>query len=361
MIPATPAPSPPEETDERAWQEEPEEEEAIKAPPSLGKRFFNLRTLVSFALGFAILLFLTTRVQVDVGGIVERISQANPGLLVLAFLAFYATFPVRAARWRVLLRNVGFHAREGVRLPSIMGLAEIIFLSWFANCVVPAKLGDAYRGYLLKLAAGVSFSKTMGTVLAERIIDLLVLFGLMVGAASLAFGRALPPRVLLLMQMGFGLAVVVVVGLATMRNVRPLVLRALPDRFHAQYRRFEEGVLDSFRDLPRVGGLTLVAWLGEVLRLYLVMLSLGLTQVAPSVVVFVALAAALATTLPLTPAGLGFAEGTIVGVLLLASKAGLAPGVDEHTAASVAVLDRAISYWSLVVLGSLTYVLTKRK
>jgi uncharacterized protein (TIRG00374 family) len=90
-------------------------------------------------------------------------------------------------------------------------------------------------------------------------------------------------------------------------------------------------------------------------------LSLGLGGIAQSVIVFVALAAALMTTLPLTPAGLGFAEGAIVGVLLLAARAGLAPGVDEHAAASIALLDRGISYWSLIAVGLVVYPLSKRK
>ena len=65
------------------------------------------------------------------------------------------------------------------------GLGQIIFLSWFANCVVPAKLGDAYRAYLLKKDANVGFSKTIGTILAERIIDMIILFVLLAGAALL--------------------------------------------------------------------------------------------------------------------------------------------------------------------------------
>ena len=68
------------------------------AAPALAERFFNVRTLLSFALGFAILVFLFTRVQIDVGAIVDWVRQANPLLLVAAFFAFYVTFPVRAVR-----------------------------------------------------------------------------------------------------------------------------------------------------------------------------------------------------------------------------------------------------------------------
>src|ERR1700736_4619144 len=102
--------------------------ETAKAP-SLGKRFFNLRTLLSFGLGFAILAFLATRVQIDVGAILDWVRQGNPWVLLLAFLAFYATFPVRALRWRRLLDNVELitHEEGGGRL-GIPILTEIIFL-----------------------------------------------------------------------------------------------------------------------------------------------------------------------------------------------------------------------------------------
>src|SRR6185436_12111757 len=326
----------------------------------------NVRTLVSFALGFAILGFLFTRVQIDVGAILDWVRQANPALLAGAAVAFYATFPIRALRWRRLLGNValvegpGGTALGAQHLP-ITVLSEIIFLGWFANCIVPAKLGDAYRAYLLKLNGGTSFSTTIGTILAERIIDVVVLFLLMLAATGLSFGRALPPEVLLLLQIACALVVLVVFGLVSMRRMRPLVERILPKRLHGQYARFERGTLGSFNYLPLVVGLTLLAWAGEVTRLYLVTLSLGLVGVAPSVIVFVALASALMTTLPLTPAGLGFAEGAIVGVFLLAAGAGFAPGVDEHAAASIALLDRGISYWSLIVVGLVVYPLSRRK
>src|SRR5438132_9100525 len=78
------------------------EEVETSGAPSLGKRFFNFRTLLSFVLGFAIIAFPFTRVQIDVGAILERVRQTNPWLLLLGVIAFYATFPVRAVRWRRL-------------------------------------------------------------------------------------------------------------------------------------------------------------------------------------------------------------------------------------------------------------------
>jgi hypothetical protein len=60
-------------------------------------------------------------------------------------------------------------------------------------------------------------------------------------------------------------------------------------------------------------------------------------------VLFVALASALLTTIPLTPGGLGLVETGVAGLLMLA--------MPREEAVSVAVLDRSISYISIIIIG----------
>jgi hypothetical protein len=72
------------------------------------------------------------------------------------------------------------------------------------------------------------------------------------------------------------------------------------------------------------------------------------------VVIFIALASSLLTTLPFTPGGIGLVEGAVVGVLKLF-------GVDDNTAISIALLDRLINYWSIVIGGFIVYLLSRRK
>jgi uncharacterized protein (TIRG00374 family) len=238
-----------------------------------------------------------------------------------------------------------------------------MILSWFANCVVPAKLGDFYRAFLLKRSTNVSFSKTFGTILAERIIDTLMLFILLGISTSLTFQGTLPPQILSILQIGLVLAVIVVVGLLSMRNLSRFIRPLVPKRFRVHYELFEAGTLGAFGlgRMPMILAYSAVAWGIEAGRLYLVLLALGLFGVAWPVILFVALAAALLTTLPITPAGLGFVESAIVGILLLAGQTGLIVGIDQNLAASVAILDRTISYWSLIVVGLAIYALSRRR
>ena len=332
-------------------------------PDPLARRFFNIRTLLSFLVGFGVLALVLPRMNVEIDGILSRLARANPLLFVVALGSYYLTFPVRAYRWRKLLRNVGFLPNEGVRLPSITVISEIILLSWFANCVVPAKLGDAYRAFLLKRSANVSFSKTFGTILAERIIDTLLLFALLGLSASLAFHGTLPGEVSVILQGGLALVVLVILGLVVMRNLSGIITRLVPSRFRRHYGLFEAGTLGAFGmgRMPMILVYSTICWGIEAGRLYLVCLALGLSSVAWPVILFIALASALLTTLPITPAGLGFVESAIVGILLLAGKTGLVSGVDENLAASVAILDRSISYWSVILVGFVVYVLSKRR
>ncbi|MFN0072822.1 MAG: YbhN family protein [Chloroflexota bacterium] len=340
---------------------EPELGEAESPPEPLSRRFLNKRTFLSFLIGFGILALVMSRINVEAGAILNRLSQADLRWFALAFAVYYITFPLRALRWRKLLQNAGFEKDHGIRLPSLLGISEIIMLSWFANCIVPAKLGDAYRAYLLKRASLASFAMTFGTILAERIIDTLLVFLLLGGAALRVFSGHLPNTVMTILQAGSVLAILVVAGLVVMRNFSGFIVRLVPARFQQHYGSFEQGTLGSFRSLPMVLVYSLGAWSVEGARLYLVGLSLGVEWVSFSMIIFIAMASALLTTLPITPAGLGFVESAMVGILLVAGRMGIIPGMDESLATSVAILDRAISYWSLVLIGLVLYLVRRRK
>lgn len=335
--------------------------DAELTPVTLESRFFNIRTLVSFGVAFAILFFVFRQMNLNLGDIFSRIRTANPLLYVAALLIYYSTFLVRSLRWRLLLHNVGFTERAGHKLPSVLGMAEVIFLSWFANCIMPAKLGDAYRAYLLKRTSQVSFSKTFGTILAERIIDLLLTFVLLAVTGLVAFHGTLPPEIVAGAQGSLILVAAAVVGLVAMRNLGTVIRRFIPAKFHDNYERLEDGTLNSFRQMPLVLSYSVVAWMIESARLYLVVLALGLTSISFPIVLLTAIAASILTSIPGTPAGLGVVEGTIITILVLAGRLGLAPGMTEGLAASVAILDRTISYWSLVLFGLIAYLLSKKK
>ena len=149
-------------------------------------------------------------------------------------------------------------------------------------------------------------------------------------------------------------------GLFTMRNFGRRILTALPfpPRVIELYDRFEEGVFGALalRQLPFLGGLTGMIWMTEALRLFFVIQAFSFVDVRVGVsgAVFVALIGSLLTAVPLSPAGLGIVEAGIVGVLTVAY------GVPLAEATAIALLDRVISVFSIIVLGSIAYLVSSK-
>ena len=141
---------------------------------SLGRRMRQPRTIISLILPiFLLILFAGALPGFHLDELPALILGANGWLLLAAFVVYYLGFPLRGLRWAILVRGTGYPLRVG-------DSTEIIFISWLVNCLVPAKLGDLYRAYLLKINSPVSLIRTFGTVFIERVLDLfaIVVLGL---------------------------------------------------------------------------------------------------------------------------------------------------------------------------------------
>jgi glycosyltransferase 2 family protein len=217
----------------------------------LGQRVFHLRNVASFLLALGVLYLVYRQLLgLDWGEVWASVQETNVGLFAFAFAIFYCSYLVRALRWKVLLANVGYGDRAtGHPMPSALGLTRIMYIASFANCVTVARLGDAYRGYLLKKTPGVSFAVTLGTILAERLLDLLVMAAMMGAGVLVIFHGSLPTEATQALAGGLILSVVGIVGMLALRRFRWAFERVLLKRLHAYYARLEHGVIDSFRRL----------------------------------------------------------------------------------------------------------------
>ena len=321
-------------------------------PPPLSRRLRDPRTIVSIVLPILLVLLIAlTAGNIDFGELAGSISRANPLLLLGAFSIYYVGFPLRGYRWTLLLRGAGTKV-------SVRDSTEIIFISWLVNCLVPAKLGDVYRAYLLRLNFDVSLSRTFGTVFIERIFDLFAIVLLGLAAGFWSFRDGMSTEVQIVFAIGIVVVVVLALGLFLVRNFGSRLVRRLPlpHRVVEFYDRFEEGVFSiELRRLPTLAVVTALIWATEATRLYLVILALGFPlNLGISGAFFVALVASLLTAVPFTPAGLGLVELGVFGILV-----GLynAPAQD---ASAIVLVDRAISVLSIIILGSIAYVLSDK-
>jgi uncharacterized protein (TIRG00374 family) len=318
-----------------------------EAPPSLTSRFLTRRAIASFAVAAIIVAVAIWKAPIDWSDAWARIRHADPRLYFAALIVFYFSFVVRSYRWHVLLRNAG----EDKSWRSLIG---IIVTSFFVNCVVPAKMGDVYRAYLLRVKQRVSGAKALGTVIAERLVDLCVLMGLLLVSGAIAFYRKAPGALIPYVIAGTALCVAGVAVILTMRAGRgQRVLRLLPEAVFHRYENFRIGTVHSLGRFPTLIVLTGTVWGLESARLAFVVFSLGYGNLlTPSQFLLIALVAALLTTVPFLPGGLGLVEAGMVGVIIAVG------GLDKGAAISIALLDRSISYGSLVVFGFVVFMLT---
>jgi uncharacterized membrane protein YbhN (UPF0104 family) len=317
-------------------------------PVSLTSRIFKPHTILSFAIALAIVAFFFRRLDINLGDVWFNIKNANLWLLALAVVVYYSTFIIRAVRWRLMLNQAGISEAYGYQVPDVPRLVDIFILSWFANSVIPAKLGDGYRSYLLKRDSGAPMSTGLGTILAERLVDLVVLFSTMSVMGFIAFRGHVPEEADRTLIGGGALLAVGAISVAILYFFRDHLERVVPHRFREQYVRLHDAIFSCLRRPWLFGAISFCIWMMDGTRLFLVAKSVH-ADISFSTAVFVALMGALVGTLPITPAGLGIVEAAVI--VILTDVVGLAGAV----AGSIAVLDRVITYWSVIVVGLILY------
>lgn len=323
---------------------------------ALGKRFFNWRTLLPLIIVVVALVIFAQKANIDPQKTWQAIKNTNLLFFCCAFVIYYLSFGLRALRWRLLLENVGFTKENGVHLPKFWKLVEIIYISFFANVVVPAKLGDLYRAYLLRQEIGVSTTRSFGTVLAERLLDLIVLLLLFIPAIIVSLHENMPPQLRLSLQAMLAVVIIGIVGLIVLRIAREPIARLVPARFRDHYYHFQEGTLGSFRRLPSLTLLTVGVWVCEALRFFFVALSLHLIDGSflhiVAAAIFIGLGEALLTAIPTTGGGVGLVEGGMVAMISLFYQG---PNAVNLTAAAI-LLDRTISLFSILAIGLIVFL-----
>jgi len=319
----------------------------------LSKRLRNPRTIVSIVLPLVVLLLLAAALPgFKLDELPGYIRDANPWWLLAAVAIYYVGFPIRGWRWAILIRGVGYPLR-------VKDATEMVLISWLVNCVVPAKMGDVYRGYLLRINTGVELSKTFGTIFIERIFDLIAIVVLGLAAGFWSFRSGMSKEVQIIFAVGLVVVLVLVVGLFVVRNFGRRILTRLPvpQRIVSLYDHFEAGLFSvDRRSLLPIGFATVLIWTTEALRLYFVILAMGFPDVNVGIsgAFFVALIASLLTAVPFTPAGVGLVEGGMVFVLHSVYN------VPQTEALAISLVDRAISVLSVIVVGGIAYVFSSK-
>lgn len=340
----------------------------------------RLRTLLfragSFALAAALLYFALR--GVDLGAIGAALRTARYGWLAPLLALTLGSLALRAWRWQLLLDALpadgdaagGAVGGATTHRATLRDAFTSVTIGYMVNYAAP-RLGEVARAANLSARSGLALGSVFGTVVAERVIDLLSLGLVLVGAAAVFWGQLstleatvfAPARERLgALPLGTGLLVAVaLIGalFAAYLVARRLGLPALGALWRERIGPLVASFRDGLRTLPRTGrpaaivASTAGIWLCYWGMTFLPFVMLGMTGAyGLSFVDALAIMAlgALGIVVP-SPGGTGsYHYITIQGLALLFA-------VPEAPAATYAVLAHGASLVFYVAGGALCLLL----
>ncbi len=293
-------------------------------------------------------LYLAFR-KTDFGELWTHLSAARYELLIPASILTIVALWVRAMRWGLLLAPLG-------KIGGGM-LFSATSIGFMCNNILPMRLGEVIRAYVIARSAGVRGSAAFATIIIERLFDLFCMIGI--------FGILLVFAPFYHRSFKFGVLFAFAAGILALAGlvffylkpgpVERLVGWFLPgkirERLLTMLRSFGQG-LEILRDFPRlvgIGLLTVLMWLliavvvemcFAAARLETAELTLPATA---SLMVLVVMAIGV-----MVPSGPGF-----VGTLQAAAVLGLAiiGYRDTDRALSFSILYHATQWFPVVLVG----------
>lgn len=277
--------------------------------------------------------------------VAQALGQASYPWLVPALALYFAGVWIRAIRWRALLRPV--------KDISSARLFPVVVIGYMANDVLPFRLGEVARCFVLNRRERIPQTTALATVFLERVMDGLTML------AFMALTLPLLPYAAALYQLMAGAGVVfagVTVALVLLA-VRPqfalrvldAVLSPFPKGIGDRVRGLTESFMSGLASLGglgatlRVFALSCAAWLCEAGMYYTLMYAFPLTPSAPLAILTTAVAN-LGTLIPSSPGYVGVFD--FIGRSVLAQF-----GVPEEVALAYVLVVHAALIVPVTLLG----------
>lgn len=307
----------------------------------------------------AVLVFFLLR-GMDYHKLWEASSHAKMYYWIPAFLIQYLLMLLRALRWQYLLRSI-----KEIGIRDIFSATTIGFM---ANNLLPARMGEFVRAYVIGRKADISVTSSFATIVVERLFDIATMLALTV-AVFLFFD--LPSGVSeisgILRGGVYGLLVISTIAFLflflfmTHRekgiSVARSIMRPLPERLQEQAILFlgslasGMGIVKDRRSLFMVSLYSCLNWLVSALPVYLITISFGLALPFSSALLILILVA-FAVSVPSSPGYVGpFHAAVYLGLGFY--------GVGQEEAIGMAILMHLAQFVPLVILG--LYLLWKEK
>ena len=288
--------------------------------------------------------------SVDVAETGRLLAAANPMPIAACLFVVAAQVTLRSVRWRLLLPA----PPAGARIP-LRRIVPVLLIGYLGNAVLPARLGEPIRAYLVARRERLDAAEAFGSVVLERVVDTATLALIVFGAAwavgapawvvQAGAGAAIVAGGVLLALLTVGLTPIARRGVGLAARL-PGHDRALP--LAARVMDFARGVdrLSRSRAIVVAACLSAACWALDATTFLLVARAVG-TSISPATAMLISGITVLGTAVPSAPGYVGTYD-------LAAAATGVALGLPASAALAVAILSHVITVVPTAVGGGIS-------
>lgn len=138
-----------------------------------------LKFLVFLGLGLGLLALAFINLDLDYDKVVNGFRSANYYWIGLALVASIISNLLRAMRWNLMLEPLG-------KKPSAIHSFNAVMIGYLFNFAIP-RLGEVSRCGILNRTDKIPLNQSLGTVVVERVFDMIILLALTVLVLILQF------------------------------------------------------------------------------------------------------------------------------------------------------------------------------
>jgi glycosyltransferase AglD len=261
--------------------------------------------------------------------LLTALQHIIPAYLAVAVIICLLAWILRGWRYHYIIKSLGYQV-------GTMVSTACIFVSQTVNLIVPARLGDFVRVFILKHDYNITYSEGVASLVVERVFDIFTVA--LLGAISVLFVLNAPSWFYTIIVLPLVAGVIFFIFLlfigkfSTQNKYIAIVLTMLHEIRKASL---------SVKSVLLLGSSSIVIWLLDILVCFAVVLMFE-QKIEFAVIVLAIVIGNLVKAVPLTPGGIGTYEFALAATFSLA-------GVDPAVATLIAVIDHLIK--NLVTLA----------
>ncbi|MFQ6612821.1 MAG: lysylphosphatidylglycerol synthase transmembrane domain-containing protein [Fidelibacterota bacterium] len=306
-----------------------------------------LKLVISLIISFAGLYYAFRKVEFS--ELLFHLKMINVWYILISLLLIVFSVAVRAERWQILL--------EPIEVIPFTRLFSSTMIGYFGNGVLPFRLGEVLRAYSLSEKTDVRATAAFGTIMLERILDvvgligMIILFSIFYPYNNWGNGILIPLVVVVTGILGFFIFLAFApVDFMEKIGRWKLFKISLFHRIFVLVKSLMEG-LTAIRQTKHVGQIiihTIFLWLIYYIMIFATVKATNL-DLGPIGVGIVLITTSLAVSIPAAPGYIGTYHATAVYILTNLFNTGL------YESQAFAVIIHAVGFIPLVIIGAIYF------